>query len=64
MRCILVVLEGLGDKGYDVFGGKAPLQAARTPFLDGIAAVGINGLYHSALHRRFRTPIPFTRAAP
>ncbi|UCE17641.1 MAG: 2,3-bisphosphoglycerate-independent phosphoglycerate mutase [Gemmatimonadota bacterium] len=47
MRSILVVLDGLGDRGYDVFEGETPLQAAHTPHLDRIAALGVNGLYHS-----------------
>src|SRR6056297_36346 len=46
MRCILVVLDGLGDKGISEAGNKTPLQMADTPNLDAIAASGINGLYH------------------
>ncbi len=49
MRCILLVLDGLGDKGHRCFGGKTPLQAAHTPNLDRLAALGMNGLYHSYL---------------
>lgn len=47
MRAILVVLDGLGDRGIPEFGGKTPLQAARTPHMDAVAASGITGLYHS-----------------
>ena len=47
MRTILVILDGLGDKGMKELGGKTPLQAARTPNMDAIAAAGITGLYHS-----------------
>lgn len=47
MRCILLVLDGLGDKGHPCFGGKTPLQAAHTPNLNRLAALGMNGLYHS-----------------
>jgi 2,3-bisphosphoglycerate-independent phosphoglycerate mutase len=49
MRCILVILDGLGDKGHPVLGGRTPLQAARTPHLDRLAARGMNGLYHAWL---------------
>ena len=48
-RCILVILDGLGDHGHAVFGGQTPLQAACTPNLDRLAALGMNGLYHSYL---------------
>lgn len=47
MRCILLLLDGLGDRGHPVFKGKTPLQAAHTPNLDKIAARGMNGLFHS-----------------
>ena len=49
MRCILLILDGLGDKGQPCLNGKTPLQAAYTPHLDYIAALGMNGLYHSYL---------------
>lgn len=49
MRCILVVLDGLGDKGIAAIGKHTPLQAARTPNLDYIAETGSCGLYHSCL---------------
>jgi 2,3-bisphosphoglycerate-independent phosphoglycerate mutase len=48
-RCILVILDGLGDHGHAVFGGQTPLQAASTPNLDRLATLGMNGLYHSYL---------------
>lgn len=48
-RCILVILDGLGDHGHAVFGGQTPLQAASTPNLDRLASLGMNGLYHSYL---------------
>jgi 2,3-bisphosphoglycerate-independent phosphoglycerate mutase len=48
-RCILVILDGLGDHGHAVFGGQTPLQAACTPNLDRLSALGMNGLYHSYL---------------
>jgi 2,3-bisphosphoglycerate-independent phosphoglycerate mutase len=46
MRCILVILDGLGDRGHPAFQGKTPLAAARTPNLDRLAHQGMNGLYH------------------
>jgi 2,3-bisphosphoglycerate-independent phosphoglycerate mutase len=49
MRCILVILDGLGDRGQDCFEGRTPLYVAYTPNLDYLAAVGMNGLYHSFL---------------
>jgi 2,3-bisphosphoglycerate-independent phosphoglycerate mutase len=49
MRCILLVLDGLGDKGHACLGGKTPLQAAYTPNLDRLASMGVNGLYHTCL---------------
>lgn len=49
MRCILVILDGLGDKGHACFGSKTPLQVAYTPNLDHLASLGMNGLYHSYL---------------
>ncbi len=46
-RCLLVILDGLGDHGHAVLGGRTPLQAAATPNLDRLAALGMNGLYHA-----------------
>ncbi|MFZ5760267.1 MAG: alkaline phosphatase family protein [Thermodesulfobacteriota bacterium] len=44
--CIVILLDGLGDRAYPELGGKTPLQAARTPFLDELAAEGCNGLFY------------------
>ncbi len=49
MRCILVILDGLGDRGQDCFDGKTPLYAAYTPHLDHLASMGMNGLYHTLM---------------
>jgi 2,3-bisphosphoglycerate-independent phosphoglycerate mutase len=46
MRCILLILDGLGDRGHAAFGGQTPLQMARTPNLDKLTALGMTGLYH------------------
>lgn len=49
MRCILLLLDGLGDRSHTVLGGMTPLQAAHTPNLDAIARSGMTGLYHAHL---------------
>ena len=46
-RCILVLLDGVGDRAHDVLGGLTPLAAADTPAFDALAARGCNGLYHA-----------------
>ncbi len=46
-RCIVILLDGLGDRSYPALGHKTPLQAARTPNLDALAALGANGLFHA-----------------
>ena len=38
-----VILDGLGDDPLDALGGQTPLEAARTPILDSLAARGKNG---------------------
>ncbi|MBC8317734.1 MAG: 2,3-bisphosphoglycerate-independent phosphoglycerate mutase [Desulfobulbaceae bacterium] len=45
-RCILLLLDGLGDRSYKVLENKTPLQAAHTPHLDLLAQKGANGLFH------------------
>ncbi len=47
-KCILILLDGLGDRAYPELDHRTPLQAARTPVLDRIARDGANGLYHAA----------------
>lgn len=47
MRTILIILDGLGDKGIAEFNHMTPLQVACTPHMDTIARYGCNGLYHS-----------------
>lgn len=47
MRCILLILDGIGDRGHECFSGLTPLQAAHTPNLDYLSSIGMNGLYHS-----------------
>ncbi|MEF8824044.1 MAG: alkaline phosphatase family protein [Desulfohalobiaceae bacterium] len=48
-KCLLILLDGLGDRSHPELGGRTPLQAARTPNLDRIASLGANGLFHPAL---------------
>ncbi len=50
MRCIVVILDGIGDRGQECFEGKTPLHVAHTPNLDYLALLGMNGLYHSYVH--------------
>ncbi|MBU0516845.1 MAG: 2,3-bisphosphoglycerate-independent phosphoglycerate mutase [Proteobacteria bacterium] len=45
-RCLVILLDGLGDRSFPGLGNQTPLQAARTPNLDDLAAKGINGLFH------------------
>lgn len=40
---VYVILDGLGDDPLDALGGRTPLEVARTPLLDGLAARGANG---------------------
>lgn len=44
--CILILLDGLGDRSYEELGHRTPLQAAQTPNLDKLASLGANGLMH------------------
>jgi 2,3-bisphosphoglycerate-independent phosphoglycerate mutase len=47
-KCIMILLDGLGDRSYPELGYRTPLQAARTPVLDQLSRDGANGLYHAA----------------
>ena len=48
MKVIVVLLDGLGDRSYRSLNYRTPLQAAETPNMDRLAALGSNGLYHAA----------------
>lgn len=48
-KCVLILLDGLGDRSYGQLALQTPLQAAYTPFMDKIAAAGANGLYHAGV---------------
>jgi 2,3-bisphosphoglycerate-independent phosphoglycerate mutase len=47
-RCVVIVLDGLGDRSYLELDNMTPLQAAATPHMDALAARGINGMFHAA----------------
>jgi 2,3-bisphosphoglycerate-independent phosphoglycerate mutase len=44
MKCVVVLACGLADEPREELNGKTPLEAARTPFMDQMAARGILGL--------------------
>lgn len=44
---VLILLDGLGDRAYEKLGNLTPLQAAATPNLDRLAALGSNGLFYA-----------------
>jgi len=48
-KCVLLLLDGLGDRSYTEFGDQTPLQKAHTPNLDKLANLGGNGLYHAGI---------------
>ncbi|MFO7896770.1 MAG: alkaline phosphatase family protein [Candidatus Cloacimonadales bacterium] len=54
-KCILLLLDGLGDRAFACLQGQTPLQAAATPNLDQLAARGSNGLYHAS---KLGEPLP------
>lgn len=47
-KCLLLILDGLGDRGHPELNGLTPLQAARAPALDALAKAGACGLFHAA----------------
>lgn len=47
-KCLMILLDGLGDRSFAALGHQTPLQAAHTPALDAIARAGASGLYHAA----------------
>ena len=46
MKFIILQGDGMADYPLDVLGGKTPLEAARTPNMDWLAARGVFGLAH------------------
>ncbi len=45
--CILILLDGLGDRASNTLNRQTPLQAARTPHMDRLASLGSNGIFYS-----------------
>ncbi len=43
-KCVLLIVDGLGDLPVPTLGGQTPLEAARTPVLDDLAGRGRFGL--------------------
>jgi 2,3-bisphosphoglycerate-independent phosphoglycerate mutase len=46
MKYIILQGDGMADYPLDVLGGRTPLEAARTPNMDWLAARGVFGLAH------------------
>lgn len=46
LKAILIIGDGIGDRPIPAFKGKTPLEAAKKPTLDRLAANGITGLLH------------------
>jgi 2,3-bisphosphoglycerate-independent phosphoglycerate mutase len=46
MRILLIIFDGLADRPSPELEGRTPLETARTPNLQRLAAEGINGLMH------------------
>lgn len=46
MKIVYLIMDGLGDRPCECFGGKTPLEAAATPCLDELARKGMTGLMH------------------
>ncbi len=49
MKIILVLLDGLGDRSYDILNHQTPLQSAHTPNLNRLALMGSCGLFHAGV---------------
>lgn len=48
-KCLLILLDGLGDRTHSQLEHKTPLMAADTPVLDSLARKGACGLFHPGL---------------
>src|SRR3990172_347234 len=46
MNILLIIFDGLADRPAPELDGRTPLEAARTPNLDRLAAEGVSGLFH------------------
>ena len=47
MKLIYVVIDGVGDRPIAELGGKTPLEAAKTPYMDSLAKAGKTGLMYT-----------------
>jgi 2,3-bisphosphoglycerate-independent phosphoglycerate mutase len=45
-KAILIICDGIGDRPISALEGKTPLEAAKKPTLDKLAANGVTGLLH------------------
>jgi 2,3-bisphosphoglycerate-independent phosphoglycerate mutase len=43
MKSIIILGDGMADEPVDMLGGKTPMQYARTPYMDKLAALGVTG---------------------
>lgn len=57
--CVLILLDGLGDRAQPLLNNQTPLQAAETPFLDKLASMGSTGLFHAG---KLGQPLPSENA--
>lgn len=57
--CVLILLDGLGDRAHSLLNNRTPLQAAETPFLDKMATMGSTGLFHAG---KLGQPLPSENA--
>ena len=49
MKYIIVLGDGMADEPLDYYGGKTPLQIAKTPEIDRLACLGRNGMLQTIL---------------
>lgn len=47
MKLIYIIIDGMGDLPVDELGGRTPLEAADTPYMDSLAKKGKTGLMYS-----------------
>jgi len=48
MKIILILLDGIGDRSYEILNHRTPLEAANTPNMNRLVAMGGNGLFHAS----------------
>jgi 2,3-bisphosphoglycerate-independent phosphoglycerate mutase len=47
VKLIYIIIDGMGDTPIEEFGGKTPLEAAETPYMDSLAKNGKTGLMYT-----------------